>query len=199
MNETLKVISNRRSTRSYKTEQISDMELNEILDAAIAAPKAVGVPKSHFTVVQDNNMLDRMVEDIIEAVKNSGNKFLIDAVSRPNHHTFYHAPTVIIVSSDQSLPYFQYDCAAAAENILIAAESLSIGSCWIGTFLPLFASEKGEEYKNVLGIPEGYNPICAVALGYKGVENTATPSRNKEVINFIKGEDIVCIYQIKHA
>jgi nitroreductase len=69
MNETLKAISNRRSTRSYKAEQISDMELNEILNAAIAAPKAVGVPKWHFTVVQDNDMLDRLVEDIIEAVK----------------------------------------------------------------------------------------------------------------------------------
>jgi len=102
MNETLKTISNRKSTRSYKTEQISDMELNEILDAAIAA------------------------------------------------------------------------------------ESLNIGSCWIGTFLPLFASENGEEYKNVLGIPEGYNLICSVALGYKAVEHAAVPSRNKDTINFIK-------------
>jgi hypothetical protein len=110
---------------------------------------------------------------------------LIGAVSRPNHHTFYHAPTVIIVSGDQSSPYFQYDCAAAAENILIAAESLNIGSCWIGTFLPLFVSEKGEEYKNVLGIPEGYNPICSVALGYKAVEHAAVTSRNKDTINSI--------------
>jgi nitroreductase len=186
MNETLKAISNRRSTRSYKAEQISDMELNEILNAAIAAPKAVGVPKWHFTVVQDNDMLDRMVEDIIEAVKNSGNKFLIGAVSRPNHHTFYHAPTVIIISGDQSSPYYQYDCAAAAENILIAAESLNIGSCWIGTFLPLFASEKGEKYKEELGIPEGYNPICAVTLGYKATENAPTQPRNRDVINFVK-------------
>lgn len=186
MNETLKAISNRRSTRSYTAEQISNTELNDILDAAIAAPMAVNVPKWHFTVVQDKYMLDRMVGDIIEAVKNSGNKFLIDAVSRPNHHTFYHAPTVIIISGDGGFPYSQYDCSAATENILIAAESLNIGSCWIASFLPLFASEKGEEYKQVLGIPEGYNPICSVALGYKTADNAPASLRKKDVINFVK-------------
>lgn len=56
--------------------------------------------KWHFTVVQDKDMLDRMVKDVIEAVINSGNKFLADVVSRPNHHTFYHAPTVIIIAGD---------------------------------------------------------------------------------------------------
>nr|WP_315024558.1 nitroreductase family protein [uncultured Aminipila sp.] len=75
---------------------------------------------------------------------------------------------------------------SATENILIAAESLNIGSCWIGTFLSLFASEKGEEYKKELGIPEGYNLISAVTLGYKETENAAVPSRRKDVINFIK-------------
>ncbi|EPY2278984.1 nitroreductase family protein [Clostridium sporogenes] len=189
MNETLTVIRNRRSIRLYKAEQISDTELNDILDAAMAAPNAVNVPNWHFTVVQDKDMLDRMVEDIIEAVKNSGNKYLINAVSRPNHHTFYHAPTVIIVSGDGSYPYCQCDCSAAAENMLLAAESLNIGSCWIGTFLPLFASEKGEKYKEELGIPKGYNPICSVALGYKATENVPAPPRKRDVINFVKKVD----------
>lgn len=186
MNETLKAISNRRSTRSYKEKQIRDSELNDILEAAIAAPNAVGIPKWHFTVVQDKDLLERIVEDVIEAIKKSNNKFLIDVVNIPNHHSFHHAPTVIFISGDINSPYCQYDCCAATENILIAAESLNIGSCWIGTFLSLFASEKGEEYKKELGIPEGYNLINAVTLGYKQTENAVVPSRKKDVINFIR-------------
>ncbi|MHC1723885.1 MAG: nitroreductase family protein [Aminipila sp.] len=186
MNETLKAIRDRRSTRSYKAEQISDTELNGILDAAIAAPNAMGAPKWHFTVVQDKDLLDRIVKDVIEVIKKSNNKFLIDVVSIPNHHSFHHAPTVIFVSGDNNTPYCQYDCCAATENILIAAESLNIGSCWIGTFLSLFASEKGAEYKKELGIPESYNLISAVALGYKETQNAAIPSRKKDVINFIR-------------
>ncbi len=45
---------------------------------------------------------------------------------------------------------------------------------------------KGEEYKNKLGIPEGYSPVCAVALGYKAVDNVPTPPRKNDVISFIK-------------
>ncbi|WP_207665494.1 nitroreductase family protein [Anaerocolumna xylanovorans] len=182
----MKVISRRRSIRSYQTEQIKDEELHEVLEAALLAPSAANVQKWHFAVIQEKDLLDRMVIDIIEAVRNSGNKFLTDVVSRPDHHTFYHAPTVVIISGDKSSPYSQNDCSAAAENILIAAESLNIGSCWIGTFLPLFASEKGEEYKKKLVIPEDYYPVCAVALGYKAIDNVPTPPRKKDVISFVK-------------
>lgn len=185
MNETLKVISSRRSIRSYKEEQISDIELQEILDAAQQAPIAVN-GKKHFAVIQDKELLDKMVIDIKYAVKNSGNKFLIDVVSRPNHHTFYHAPTVIIVSGENGYPFSSLDCSATAENILIAAESLNIGSCWIGTFLPLFASEKAAEYKEKLGIPDGFNPICSIALGYKAIENQFSAPRKNNIITFVK-------------
>lgn len=186
MNETLKVISRRRSIRAYKAEQITDTELHEVLEAALLAPNAANGQKWHFTVVQNKDLLDRMVDDIIDAVKNSGNTFLLSVVSRPNHHTFYHAPTVIIISGAESSPYSQCDCSASAENILIAAESLNIGSCWIETFLPLFDSEKGNDYKKELGIPEGCSPICAIALGYKATDNVPVPFRRKDVINFVK-------------
>jgi nitroreductase len=186
MNEALTAIRNRRSIRAYKAEQIVDSELQEILDAALLAPSANNLQKWHFTVIQNKDLLDWMVKNIAEAIKKTGNKQLIERVSKPYYHTFYHAPTVIIISGDENSPHVQSDCAAAAENILIAAESLNIGSCWIGSILPLFASEKAKEYKKELGILEGYKPICSVALGYKLSENPAAPPRNKDVINYIK-------------
>lgn len=186
MNETLRVIHNRRSIRVYKTEQISDAELQEIMDAAIMAPSASNLQKWYFTVIQNQDLLDRMVWDIADAFKKTGNKHLIDRISDPTYHTFYHAPTVIVISGEQNYTYAPNDCAAAAENILIAAESLNIGSCWIASILTLFDSEKGNEYKKELGIPDDYKPVCSIAIGYKAGENPAIPSRDKGAINYIK-------------
>jgi nitroreductase len=93
---------------------------------------------------------------------------------------------VVIISGEGDYPYTPSDCAAAAENILIAAESLNIGSCWIASIQPLFASEKGKGYLKELGIPDNYKPVCSIALGYKANSNPSTPQRDKNVINYIK-------------
>jgi nitroreductase len=186
MNETLKIIHSRRSIRAFKAEQITDAELQEILDAALLAPSANNLQLWHFTVIQNKDLTDRMVIDIAAAIKNSGNQFLIERVSKPDYHTFYHAPTVIMISGDEKASFAQTDCSTAGQNILIAAASLNIGSCWIASMLPLFVSEKGKEFKNELGIPEGYQPICSIALGYQAAENPAVPPRKKDVINYIK-------------
>jgi Nitroreductase len=186
MNETLQVIHSRRSIRAYKAEQISAAELQQIMDAAIMAPSAANLQKWHFTVIQNQDLLDRMVGDIVEAFKKTGNKPLIARVSDPAYHTFYHAPTVVIVSGEADYPYAPNDCAAAAENILLAAESLNIGSCWIASVLSLFTSDQGDKHKKELGIPDDYKPICSIALGYKAEENPAIPPREKGVIHYIR-------------
>ena len=80
----------------------------------------------------------------------------------------------------------QVDCAAATENMLIAAESLDIGACWNGIVGVLFNSEKVTEYKDKLRIPEGYSPYYAVALGYKGVRINNAPQRRENSVQYIK-------------
>jgi len=76
------------------------------------------------------------------------------------------------------------DCAAAIENMLITAESLDIGSVWLG-LLRFFLQEKNEVDK--LGIPEGYQPYYGVSLGFNSKENRQiTPKRNLDVVNYIR-------------
>ncbi|MCL6477569.1 MAG: nitroreductase family protein [Peptococcaceae bacterium] len=186
MNETLKVIKSRRSIRSYKAEQITDSELQEILDAALYAPNAMNLQPWHFTVVQNKDILDRMVKNTKEIMMNSDKDFLVELAKNPNYHTFHNAPTVIIISGDGKDRFAQNSCSIAAQNILLAAESLNIGSCYIASSSLLFESEKGEEFRKELGIPDGYNHVCSIALGYKAAENPAAPPRNKEVINYVR-------------
>jgi len=186
MNEAMKVILNRRSIRAFRKNQITDAELKDILNAAIMAPVGLNPDVWHFTVIQNREMLDKMVRSIKEAISKSGSKFLIERASYPEYHTFYNAPTVILVSGDSATPGAQSNCGAAVQNILLAAESLNIGSCWIQSSNLLFNSDMEKELRKELGIPDGFNPVCSIAIGYKAIENPSAPPRNKDVFNFVK-------------
>jgi nitroreductase len=180
-----KIIRSRRSIRRFKAEQIPDSDLEEILDCALYAPNARNQQKWHFTVIQNKEMLDRMENVMKENMINSGIEFFAEKARDPNHRTFFNAPTVIMVTGDEKARFVEIDCAAAAQNILLAAESLGIGSHIMTSSELLFASEKGNRLKKEIGVPDGYKHVCAIALGYKD-ETPAAKQRNKDVINYIK-------------
>jgi nitroreductase len=186
MNETINVINSRRSIRKYKPEQISDAELQQIMNSAIYAPSAMNQQKWNFTVIQNREMLDRMVGTIKENIISGSNEFLAKRASDPEYNTFYNAPTVILISADEKAHFYELDCGLAAENITLAAESLNIGSCVITSSGFLFMSDKGRNLQKELGIPDGYKHVCTVTLGYKENGNPAAPPRNRDVINYIK-------------
>lgn len=186
INETIAVIRQRRSIRQYQVRQISDNELNTILEAALFAPTAMNQQKWHFSVVQNKSVLAKMDRIARENKLNSNISFLVKSAQSDDYHTYYRAPTVVIISGEQEAQFVQMDCAAAAQNIALAAQSLGIGSCIMTSAGFLFASAKGQAMKNELGIPEAYEHICSVVLGYKGTDKTPTPPRNREVFSYIK-------------
>jgi len=185
MNETIDAIKSRRSVRKFKADQISDSVLNEILECALLAPSARNQQKWHFTVIQNKNMLKKAISILKENMINSGIEFLVERARDPNFDPFGNAPTVILVTADKAARFADIDCALAAENIIIAAESLGLGSHIMASTELLFLSEKGREFKGELGVPEGYEHICTIALGYKD-ENPPAKPRRKDVINYVK-------------
>jgi nitroreductase len=186
MNETLQVIRNRRSIRAFKVEQIKDEELKEIVEAAIYAPSATNKQPWHFTVIQNKELLNWLNSSFKDLAKKSDNDYIKRVGVNVNFHVFYNAPTVILVSGDENNHYAAVDCAAAVENMLIAAEAQGIGSCWVGFIAYLLNSEKGKEYCKELGIPEGYKQIHAAAIGYKKANRTTAPARKANSVNYIK-------------
>jgi nitroreductase len=186
MNETLQVIKNRRSIRGFNPEQIKDEELKEIIDAAIYAPSATNKQPWHFTVVQNKDILELLNKSFKEIARKSDNEYVRRVGENEKFHVFYNAPTVILVSGDESNHYAAVDCAAAVENMLIAAEALDIGSCWIGFIAYLLNSEEGRKYMEKLEIPEGYKQIHAAAFGYKKVNRAIAPARKANSVNYIK-------------
>ena len=186
MNETLKTILTRRSIRKYKDEQIKEEELQAILEAGRFAPSGLGKQAAHFTVVQNKEMLQTINKVCKNAYIKSGDKHFEALGKSENFSAYYNAPTFIIVSGDNKSLSHVNDGSVALENMLIAAESLGIGSCWIHSLIIVFPTEEGKSLKNELGIPDDHNFVGAVALGYKNMKQPSPAPRKEGTINIIR-------------
>ncbi len=184
MNEVLEAIKNRRSIRTFRDGQIKDHELTAILEAAQFAPNA-GSQSWQFIALQKKALIDEISAAAKEAAKNHPLPFLRELAGNPDFHAFYGAPTVVLVCAADS-PWAPYDCAAATQNILLAAESLGVASCWIYFGLLAFAGEQGPRFRKLLGLREEYSPLCSVALGNRGGPVPDPAPRKQDVVTYIK-------------
>lgn len=185
-NETLKNIKQRRSTRNFKDEQIKDEELQAVLESGLYAPYAWEKGR-HFTVIQNKELLDRLNIAAKEAAKQMGLEHLKELGSNERFNCLYNAPTLIIVSGDEKAPMpLEADCATATQNLLLAAESIGLGSCWIFFVTLAFASSQAAELRKELKIPDGYKPYYAAVFGYKNTDTVDIPERKSNLITYIK-------------
>ncbi|MDK2799120.1 MAG: hypothetical protein PWP27_681 [Clostridiales bacterium] len=184
MNEVLKTIKSRRSIRKYLPQQIRDSEINTIIEAGIYAATGHNEQPWYFTVIQDKELIDYMSQRTKELMSNESIEWIARIGRNEKRHLFHHAPTVIVVSGKQNAYSPLTDCSAAIQNMMVAAESMDIGSCWIGLVSYFFEQE--EEVKK-LNIPEGYKPFYAVCFGYKDTSiKVAVPERKTDIVNYIK-------------
>ncbi|RNC63175.1 MAG: FMN reductase [NAD(P)H] [Candidatus Dichloromethanomonas elyunquensis] len=184
MNEVLKTIKNRRSVRHYSSEQICQESLDLILDAGGYAPSAHNQQTWHFTVIQNQKLLEHINETVRREMAGSEVEWIRKMGSNPDFLVTYNAPTLIIVSGRTDGIAWAADCAAAIQNMLLAAESLDIGSVWLGLLRFFFEEKKN---KDLLGIPDGYEPYYGVSFGYKVKDKIpVVPKRNLDVVNYIR-------------
>ena len=154
MNETLKVIRERRSIRKYKAEQIKDAELNAILDAGTWAPTGMGKQSPVMVLVQDRETIDYMT------------KLNAEIQGRPGTDPFYGAPTVVVVLADGENPNWMRDGSLVMGNLMLAAHSVGVGSCWINRALELFDLPEGKALLRKWGLSETLRGVGNCALGY---------------------------------
>jgi nitroreductase len=186
MNNTLDIIKKRRSIRNFKPDQIADSEIAAIIEAGMYAPSARGDQSWQFTVVQNGELLQELSEGVKRIYASLDNPFLQSLGKNEKYHLFFHAPTVILVSGNKEALLPEIDCAVCIQNMLLAAESLNIGSCWISGVNRLAAIEEGRSVFEKLNIPDGYRQYFSVAFGYKNIENPKAAPRKENIINFVK-------------
>ena len=167
MNGTVKDLIERRSCRAYEERQISEEQLDTILEAGTYAATGMGGQSPLIVVVRDPETLKK-VERLNGAV-----------LGKPDGGTFYGAPTVVIVFGDPSLPYGVADGNLVIGNILNAAHAVGVDSCYIWRAKESFSSEEGKALKAQWGIPEGYEGIGNVILGY-GLPEGKRPAKPRK-------------------
>ena len=165
MNEVLKTIRDRRSTRGFSDVQLTEEQLQALINAAVESPTARNTQMWHFSFVQNKAVLDEL------------RAYMAQQIGKPEYDVFYGAPTVAFISRPQECAnrFVDVDCGIACENIVLAAHSMGLGSVIIGMVMDAFLSEKGAEYNKAVGIPEGHRFSIAIALGNNTVTKEAHP------------------------
>lgn len=185
MNAVIETIKSRRSIRQFKTEEVTTEQLEAIIEAGLFAPSAHNQQPWHFTVITNEQMLTDMNDLAKETARASESDFLVKIGNNPDFHVFYKAPALIVVSGDETAMSPRVDTAAAAQNMLLAAESLGLGACWVG-MLRLCIGKGGESFVEAFDLPENYAPYFAICVGHKAHTGQHAPSRKPNKVNFIR-------------
>lgn len=184
--EGLRLLQERRSIRSFEDRQITAEELDEIIKTVLNSPTAHNKQLFHFTVVQDKALIDHMAE-AIRQVMFKGTPEQVEKASTPGYSPLYYAPTVIMVTGDIKSGFnVQTDCGIAAGMIMAAAEEMGLASCMIGSSVFMFKGDEGDALRAKLEIPEGYQSIGCVAIGYRKGDKPEKKERKEGLVTYIR-------------
>lgn len=174
----------RRSVRAYASNELDRNTVQTLLEAAVRAPTAMHEEPWAFVVVQNRQVLkqlsDRAKPLFIERLHRSHpmGGHAIDAFANPDFDIFHGAGTLIVICAKPSGPFVEADCWLAAENLMLAACAIGLGSCVIGSSV---AALNLPEVKAELGIPAEFNVVAPLTVGVPGAETAAT-SRKEPLI-----------------
>lgn len=161
------VLFSRRSVREYTADPIEEQTIQRLIEAAIHAPNAVNQQPWTFTVVRDQNLLDRLsrnakVHMLANMPASDHSDHFRERLSDAKFQIFYHAPVLILISAVREGPWVVEDCALAAENMMLAAHAAGLGSCWIGFAQSFLNTPKG---KRLLELPAVTVPVAPIIVG----------------------------------
>ena len=174
MNEVIKAMVERRSARNYKDEMLPKEVIDDIIEAGLYAASGRNYQSAIIVAVTDKGMRDRLSE-MNRKIGGWAEGF----------DPFYNAPVVLIVLADKTKPTYIYDGSLVMGNLMLAAHSMGIGSCWIHRAKEEFESDEGKEILKSLGIEGDYEGIGHCILGYTDSDLTKIPERKSDRVYFI--------------
>ncbi len=175
MNVVIKAIKERRSIRSFKSDPVPKGLLDEIAEAGTYAASGRGSQGVIIVAVTNRQLRDELSEQN-RMIGGWGEGF----------DPFYGAPAILIVLADKSRPTCIYDGSLVMGEMMLAAHSLGLGSCWIHRAKEEFESEKGKAFLRSLGIDGDYEGIGHCAVGYYDGDNPQPAPRKENRIFFVE-------------
>ena len=181
-NPVIQTIMARRSIRAYTDQTVSRELLDKITECGINAPNGMNAQQWEVRIVDSKEWLDNATSQYQQSVKGTPAE---KEFENPNFkNMFRNAPAVIFVAHKPG-HCTQVDCGLMAGNMMLAAQSLGLGSiCMMGPLVWL-KSDAGKPTIESLGFSEGYEPLLCVGIGYAAEQPEASP-RNKEVIKYVE-------------
>ena len=178
----IEAIHARRSIRNYKECAVEREKLMEIARAGIAAPNAMNRQAWAVRIVDSKEWIDGCTEAFVAPIKGTpfGEHLLTDSFK----NMFRNAPAVIIVAAEPTR-FAGVDCGILAQNMMLAAYELGLGTCCLGSPVDFMHSKAAAEYLSSLNLPEGYQIQYALAVGYADEVPEAKP-RDESKISFVE-------------
>ena len=164
MNDVLRAIQSRRSVRSFKSDPVPQEILDQIIEAGLYAPSGMGRQPAIILQITDPQVRDRLSRLNGEIMGREGDPF-------------YGAPAVLVVLADRSVPTYLYDGSLVMGNLMLAAHSLGVSSCWVHRAKEEFDRPEGKEILASLGIQGDYEGIGHCILGYAAGEEPKAAER----------------------
>lgn len=179
-------INNKRSVRAYTDEIISEETITNLIELGTKASTGSGMEPWGFVVIKDKNEIDSLSEMSKKYLMNNLEKYPYlkqyeNWLNNPEYSVFNHANTLLLVYGNKESHWYVYDCTLATGNIMLAAHSMGIGTCWIG-----FAEDtlNTKEFKDKYGVPENYELVSPLSIGY--LKTKMRPPKRKKPIIFSK-------------
>ncbi len=181
-NEVTEAIARRRSIRKYTTKPVTDEELETILECGTLAPSGMNLQQWFVSAVRDPALLRKISALQKEAVLAMPDlpPVMLERAKDPAFDATFGAPVVLIVAAAASRG--STDACLLGENMVLAAQSLGLGTCISGSVTMAFQGEKGEALLRKLGVPEGYAPVFGITLGEPAEDPEAKPREKKYTV-----------------
>lgn len=167
MSDLLEAIKNRRSVRKYRDTPVPKELIEKVLEAGLYAASGMGRQSPVIVAVTDRKTRDRLSR-------------INGEIMGTTNDPFYGAPVVLIVLADKTVPTHVYDGSLAIGNMLLEADSLGLGSCWIHRAKEEFEMEEWKNYLKELGAEGEYEGIGHVILGYPDTTGTKAAARKEK-------------------
>lgn len=182
-NPTLQLIASRSSSRAYKPEQISSQQLEALMAAALQSPSSMNKQPWHFSFVQDKQLLSSVTRAAHQQAALLRQTQRSPRFSSPAFDLFYHAPTVVFISTPNGESLL--DCGIAAQTLALAAQSLGLGSVIVHLARLAFESDEQETLEKALRFPEGNRFVISIAIGTPD-DDKAPHAINRDKISLIE-------------
>ena len=164
MSETLKTIAERYSCRDFADTPLTDDQVKSLVEAALAAPSAMNRQPWHVIAITDKALIDELDAEGMNVLAAAEDKSGYERILSRGGKIFYNAPCMIMAASDGS-SFGAMDCGILSQNVSLAAHSLGLGNVICGMANIPLSGPRGDELKQRMQFPEGYEFGIAILVG----------------------------------